>query len=73
MSGKRLDDRSFWAGKGSKTSPFPEGCKTKTFMSAEGAGHEGTRYPDTTEAVHRDQKGGVSKIKSHGMKEGYRQ
>lgn len=44
----------------------------KHYKSAEGAGHVGTDYPDTTEKIHRDQEHGIRKAKSHHMKEGYR-
>ena len=43
----------------------------KHYSSAEGSG--GIKdYPDTTEAIHRDQKAGDSKIKGQPMKSGYR-
>ena len=48
------------------------GGKTKMESSAEGAGHEGTQYSDTTEMIKRDQDHGISKIKGHPMKSGYR-
>lgn len=44
----------------------------KHFSSAEGSGHVGMDYSDTTEKIHRDQQKGDSKIKSHPIKEGYR-
>jgi hypothetical protein len=44
----------------------------KHFHSAEGAGHVGMDYPDTTEAIHRDQSHGDSKAKGHKIKTGYR-
>ena len=44
---------------------------TKEYHSAEGSG--GIKdYPDTTEAIHRDQKAGDAKIKGRSMKPGYR-
>jgi hypothetical protein len=46
--------------------------KVKSFSSAEGAGAIGMDYPDTTEAIHRDQDHGHGKIKSKPMKPGYR-
>lgn len=73
MSGRRIDDHEFWAGKGSKESPFPMGSKMKAIEPVEGAGHVGMTYPDTQEAIRRDQLSGDQKIKSHKMKEGYRQ
>ena len=41
MSGRHINDHSFWAGGHSKGSVFPEGEKTKNEHSAEGAGHLG--------------------------------
>jgi len=73
MAGRKINDHSFWAGAKGKDTVFPDGPhKTKMEMSAEGAGHVGTDYPDTTEAIRRDQMQGDSKIKSHKMKTGYR-
>lgn len=73
MSGRRIDDHSFWAGGPGKNSVLPDGPhKTKVETSAEGAGHLGTMYPDTTEQIKRDQLKGVAKVKAHPMKEGYR-
>lgn len=43
----------------------------KPYHSAEGAG-EMHEYPDTTEAIHKDQSGGEGKMRSHKMKTGYR-
>ncbi len=73
MAGRRIDDHSAWMGSRGQNSVLPDGPhKTKVERSAEGAGHIGTDYPDTTEAIHRDQMHGDSKIKSHKMKTGYR-
>lgn len=44
----------------------------KHFSSAEGSGHVGSNYPDTTEDIHRDQMHGDRKIKSHPIKPGNR-
>lgn len=71
MAGRRIDDHSSFAGKGGKY-PLPEGNKMKEFHSAEGAGHLGTMYPDTSEQIHEIQKKGDSKAKSHAIKPGYR-
>lgn len=71
MSGRRIDDHSFWApGKG-KGSVFPQGVHTKSESSAEGAGKL-SEYEDTTEAIKRQQEMGDSKAKGHKMKNGYR-
>ena len=73
MSGRRIDDHSSPFGKGSKGSVFPEGPhKVKQESSAEGSGHIGMNYPDTTEMIRRDQMHGDSKIKGHKQKEGHR-
>jgi hypothetical protein len=72
MSGRRIDDHSFWAGKGSNGSVFPMGAKSKPESSANSAG-ELKKYEDTTEAIKAQQNTGVSKAKSHDMRAGYRQ
>ena len=68
MSGRKIDDHSFWAGGKSEGSVFPMGCKTKNESSAEGAG-EVSKYEDTTEAIKAGQSAGSAKIKSHPMKQ----
>jgi len=65
--GKRIDDHSFWAGKGSNGSVFPMGAKTKSESSAEGAGTL-SKYEDTTETIKSQQQMGISKAKSHPQK-----
>jgi len=73
MAGRRIDDHSFWAGKGGKESPMPMQSKMRQEKSAEGgAAHVGMDYPDTTEAIERDQDHSASKAKAHKMKAGYR-
>ena len=72
MSGRRINDHASFAGKGGKDSVLPIGNKVKHERSAEGSGHIGMEYPDTTEAIHKDQMMGDSKIKGHKIKPGYR-
>lgn len=73
MSGRRIDDHSFWAGRPGKDTVFPDGPhKTKAEASADGAGHLGTLYPDTTEQIKSGQEKGDSQVKKHPMKTGYR-
>lgn len=73
MSGRRIDDHGSWMGARGKDSVFPSGPhKTKTEMSAEGSGHLGSMYPDTTEDIRRDQEKGNAKIKAHPIKPGFR-
>ncbi len=62
--GQRIDDHSFWAGKGSNGSVFPMGAKTKNESSAEGAGNL-PNYEDTTERIRAAQVEGTKKIKGH--------
>ena len=71
MSGRRIDDHSFWAGKGSRESVFPMGAKVKTENSPEGSGNV-SRYEDTTETIKSQQEMGIRKVKSHPMKTGHR-
>jgi len=62
--GQRIDDHSFWAGKGSNGSVFPMGAKTKMESSAEGAGSL-LKYEDTTERIRAAQVEGEKKAKAH--------
>lgn len=72
MSGRKIDDHSFWAGKAGKDMVMPQGVHTKSESSQEGAGSV-MKYEDTTEAIKSAQGEGVKKIKSHPMKQpGYR-
>ena len=70
MAGQRIDDHSFWGGKGGEY-PLPMGSKMKRVSSAEGTGGI-SDYPDTNEKVVKDQQAGVAKIRSKPMKDGYR-
>jgi hypothetical protein len=71
MSGRRIDDHASFAGKGGKM-VLPEGNKIKQYKSADGSGHIGTMYPDTSEKIMEDQKKGDAKAKAHAIKPGYR-
>jgi len=63
--GQRIDDHSFWAGKGSPGSVFPDGPhKVKMESSAEGAGSV-PKYEDTTERIRAAQVEGTKKTKAH--------
>ncbi len=62
--GQRIDDHSFWAGKGSNGSVFPMGAKTKMESSAEGAGSL-MKYEDTTERIKSTQVEAEKKAKAH--------
>lgn len=72
MSGRKIDDHANWTGSAEKGGVFASGAKMKQEHSAEGSGHVGTNYSDTTEMIHRDQKAGDGKIKGRPMKPGYR-
>jgi len=71
MSGRRIDDHSFFAGSKSKASVFPEGVHTKMESSAEGVG-ELSQYWDTSEKIKEQQVMGERKAKGHATKPGYR-
>ena len=70
MSGRKIDD----FGGLPHTSDMSMKSKNylKEYHSAEGSGHLGDKYPDTTELVRRDQMAGDSKAKAHPIKPGYR-
>lgn len=71
MSGRRIDDHKFWAGKAGKDMVMPMGVHTKSESSAEGAGSV-MKYEDTTEAIKSQQVQGISKAKAHPVKPDYR-
>lgn len=70
MSGRKIDDM----GGMPHTSDMAMKSKNnlKHYESAEGSGHLGSLYPDTTEDIKKDQMAANSKIKSHPIKPGYR-
>ena len=69
MADRRIDD----FGGMPKTSDELMKSKThvKHYSSAEGAGHMAD-YPDTTEAIKKDQEHADKKVKQQPMKPGYR-
>lgn len=69
--GRMLSDRKAPIGSGKKGDVFPEGVHVKEYRRVEGAG-EMKDYPDTEAHVARDQEHGISKIKGHSQKPGYR-
>lgn len=71
MSGRKINDHSFWAGGKSKDSVLPKGVHTKSESSAEGVGGL-SHYEDTTETIKSQQKMGVSKVRGHAQKPGHR-
>lgn len=72
MSGRRIDDHSFWAGGKGKDSVFPDGPhKCKDESSAEGFGSL-SHYEDTTEAIKSTQVAAKGKVQSHPHKPGTR-
>lgn len=71
MAGQKIDDHSSWVGKGSGGVVFPSGAKHKAQSSQEGAGGV-MEYPDSAEAIKRDQGAGVAKMQSHKIKSGFR-
>jgi len=69
MSGRRITDMGGYP----HTSDMAMSSKNRVTheKSAEGAGSM-MDYPDTTNHIYRDQEHGISKIKGHKMKDGYR-
>ena len=72
MAGRRIDDHASFAGKAGKEYPLPEGNKMKRFESAEGSGHVGSDYSDTSELIRRDQMASDRQAKKQKMKSGER-
>lgn len=72
MAGRRIDDHASFAGKAGKEYPLPDGNKMKPFHSAEGSGHVGEDYDDTSERIHGVQMKGDKEIKKQKPKQGYR-
>lgn len=70
MSGRKIDD--FGGHPHTSDMAMKSKNSVKHFSSAEGSGHVGMDYSDTTEDIKRDQEHGDKKIKGHRMKEGYR-
>jgi hypothetical protein len=70
MAGRHINDHGGYPA--SSDAMMKSGNRVKHYHSAEGSGHVGTDYSDTTEMIHRDQMHGDSKTKSHKMKPGYR-
>ena len=71
MAGRRIDDHKSWMGAAEKGGVMPAGAKMKQERSAEGDGGI-MDYPDTTEAIHKDQEMSAGKMKQHPLKSGYR-
>jgi hypothetical protein len=71
MSGRRIDDHSFWAGGHSKGSVFPEGAKTKQEHSSSTFGAL-NHYEDTTEKIKSQQDMNTRKVHGHPQKAGHR-
>lgn len=72
MSGRRIDDHANWTGSAEKGGVFARDAKMKQEHSAEGAGHLGSTYPDTTDQIRSGQMKADAKTKAHKMKESYR-
>lgn len=70
MSGRKINDFSGLP----HTSDMAMKSKNdlKHYSSAEGSGHVGNMYSDTTEMVKRDQDKGNSQVGKHPIRPGYR-
>lgn len=71
MSGKKIDDHSFWAGGAGKNMVMPQGVHTKSESSADGDGGL-SKYEDTTETIKAQQEMGVKKVRNNPTKSLYR-
>jgi hypothetical protein len=69
---RMMNDRTPDFGKGRKGSVFPEEVHVKEMATPTGAGKI-MDYPDTEEAIHRDQEKGISEMHKKKMKPGFRQ
>lgn len=70
MSGRRIND--FGGYPHTSDMSMTSKNKLKEFTSAEGSGHLGSQYPDTTEDIKKEQVASDAKVKAHPMKPGYR-
>jgi hypothetical protein len=70
MSGRRIDD--YEGLPHTSDMAMKSKNKLKEYKSAEGAGHLGMEYPDTTEEIKRDQDEGIKKAEARKIKPGYR-
>jgi len=71
MSGKRIDDHSFWGGKAEAGCVAPKGAKVMTMNEGQGAGDLG-KYEDTAKAIKSQQETATAKMKRFKAKDGYR-
>lgn len=69
--GQRIDDHSFWAGKGDNKSVMPKGVHVKEYPSAGSAG-EILRYDDKSELIKQTQEEQKARVKAHPQKPMYR-
>lgn len=72
MASRRIDDHNSWVGRAGRGVPMPMESKMKEERSADGAGSIGRDYPDTTEAILRDQEHSEREVSREQMKPGYR-
>lgn len=68
---QRIDDHSFWAGKGPEGQPLPLEAKMKSYNSADGAGSLSS-YEDSENAIQNMQERGISKAKKYAQPTGDR-
>lgn len=70
MSGRKINDYGGYPHTSDMS--MSSSKSVKHYTSAEGSGHVGMDYHDTTEGIKEDQMHGDGKIKSHRIKPGYR-
>lgn len=71
MANRRIDDHSFWAGEKPEGSVFPQKSKMRSIPPSDGAGGI-ENYPDTEQAIHRDQGEGADQMEGRPLRPGYR-
>lgn len=72
MSGRMINDHSFWAGGKGQNSVLPDGPhKTKVESSAEGVGALG-KYEDTTDGIKSQQMMSKKKMQGHAQNPSHR-
>lgn len=71
MSGRKINDHGFWAGKAGKDMVMPQGVHTKDESSSEGFGAL-SHYEDTTETIKSQQEMNKKKVHGHPQKSGHK-
>lgn len=71
MAGTKIDDHSFWGGRGSEKSVLPVGNKVQSHSDDGHASHL-SKYEDTDAAIRAQQEANAKHAKAHPLKPSYR-